>query len=118
VEHDLRAKVLRLRQKAAGTLSDPGLLRRLLADSVSTFCVLLRHALALHGVAVAARKREIVERAVEHLSLDPGRSCNFWIFARNAAHLATWTPGLCSRRTWLHSEKRSTRLLVCINRES
>ena len=70
VEHDLRAKVLRLRQKAAGILSDPGLLRRLLADSVSTFCVLLRHALALHGVGVTARKREIVERAAEHFALD------------------------------------------------
>jgi hypothetical protein len=70
VEHDLRAKVLRLRQKAAGILSDPGLLRRLLADSVSTFCVLLRHALALHGVEVTARKREIVERAAEHFALD------------------------------------------------
>jgi hypothetical protein len=70
VEHDLRAKVLRLRQKAAGALSDPPLLRRLLADSVSTFCVLFRHALALHGVEVAARKREIVERAAEHFALD------------------------------------------------
>ena len=70
VEHDLRAKMLRLRQKAAGILSDPRLLRRLLADSVSTFCVLLRHALALHGVEVPAKKREIVERAAEHFALD------------------------------------------------
>jgi len=70
VEHDLRAKVLRLRQKASGLLSDPGLLRRLLADSVSTFCVLLRHALALDGVQVAARKREIVERAAERFAFD------------------------------------------------
>jgi hypothetical protein len=70
VEHELRAKVLRLRQKASGVLSDPRLLRRLLADSVSTFCVLLRHALALHGVEVGARKREIVDRAAEHFALD------------------------------------------------
>jgi hypothetical protein len=70
VEHELRAKVLRLRQKAAGVVSDPNLLRRLLADSVSTFCVLLRHALALHGVEGAAKKREIVERAAEHFALD------------------------------------------------
>jgi hypothetical protein len=33
VEHELRAKVLRLRQKAAGLLSDKDLLRRLLADN-------------------------------------------------------------------------------------
>lgn len=70
VEHELRAKVLRLRQKASGVLSDPGLLRRLMADSVSTFCVLLRHALALDGVEVAARKREIVERAAEHFAIE------------------------------------------------
>ncbi len=49
VEHELRAKLLRLRQKAAGVLADKELLRGLLADSVSTFCVLFRHALRLAG---------------------------------------------------------------------
>src|ERR1019366_844822 len=44
VEHDLRAKLLRVRQKAVGMLSNPNLLRRMLLDSVSTFCVLFRHA--------------------------------------------------------------------------
>jgi hypothetical protein len=71
VEHELRAKLLRLRQKAAGMMSAPGLLRRMLADSVGTFCVLFRHALLLHGVAVAARRREIVARAAETFSFDP-----------------------------------------------
>jgi hypothetical protein len=70
VEHDLRAKLLRLRQKASGMLSDPDLLRRLLVDSISTFCVLFRHALALHGVAVAPRKREVIDRAREQFGLD------------------------------------------------
>ena len=63
VEHDLRAKLLRLRQKAAGMLSQPDLLRRLLVDSLSTFCVLFRHALHLHGAAAPVRKREIVAAA-------------------------------------------------------
>jgi len=72
VEHDLRAKLLRLRQKASGMLSDPDLLRRLLADSVSTFCVLFRHALALHGVEAPVKKREVIERAREHFEIDPG----------------------------------------------
>ena len=40
VEHDLRAKLLRLRQKASSALLDADVLRRLLADSLSTFCVL------------------------------------------------------------------------------
>jgi hypothetical protein len=71
VEHDLRAKLLRLRQKASGMLSDPDLLRRLLVDSISTFCVLFRHALALHGTAVQPRKREIVARAREQFGFDP-----------------------------------------------
>ncbi len=56
VEHDLRAKLLRLRQKASGMMSDADLLRRLLLDSVSTFCVLFRHALLLHGRAMRRRR--------------------------------------------------------------
>jgi hypothetical protein len=70
VEHDLRAKLLRLRQKASGMLSDADLLRRLLVDSISTFCVLFRHALALYGVGVTARKREIIERARDQFGID------------------------------------------------
>lgn len=71
VEHDLRAKLLRLRQKASGILSDKDVLRRLLVDSISTFCVLFRHALILHGVNTPGRKREIVERARERFGIDP-----------------------------------------------
>jgi hypothetical protein len=71
VEHDLRSKLLRLRQKAAGMLSEPDLLRRMLLDSVSTFCVLFRHALILHGVDVQPRKREIVQAARDRFSMDP-----------------------------------------------
>jgi hypothetical protein len=70
VEHELRAKLLRLRQKASGVLSDKDVLRRLLADSISTFCVLFRHALILHGEDAPARKREIVERARERFGID------------------------------------------------
>jgi predicted nucleotidyltransferase len=70
VEHDLRARLLRLRQKASGILSDTDVLRRLLADSISTFCVLLRHALILHGEDAPPRKREVVERARERFGID------------------------------------------------
>lgn len=70
VEHDLRSKLLRLRQKAAGMLSDGNLLRRLLLDSVSTFCVLFRHALLLDGVEAPLRKREIIRAAREHFGID------------------------------------------------
>jgi hypothetical protein len=71
VEHDLRAKLLRLRQKASAILSDKEALCRLLADSVSTFCVLFRHALILHGVFALAKKREIVSQARERFAIDP-----------------------------------------------
>jgi predicted nucleotidyltransferase len=70
VETQLRTKLLRLRQKAGGLLSDKDALRQLLADSASTFCVLFRHALLLDGVAAPARKREIVEAAGKHFALD------------------------------------------------
>ena len=70
VEHDLRAKLLRLRQKAGGMLSDSGLMRQLLADSLSTFCVLFRHALSLAGEERPLRKREILRKAAARFSFD------------------------------------------------
>lgn len=71
VEHELRAKLLRLRQKAGGMLSDKELLRQLLIDSVSTFCVLFRHALLLAGIDAGTGKREAVARAGEAFGFDP-----------------------------------------------
>ncbi len=70
VEHELRAKLLRLRTKAAAILSDKDALRRLLVDSVSTFCVLFRHALRLHGVEVEPKRRSIVESARTTFGMD------------------------------------------------
>lgn len=70
VEHDLRAKLLRLRQKACGMMSDSDLLRRLLLDSVSTFCVLFRHALVLHSVEAPGTKRGVIETAGRHFGID------------------------------------------------
>jgi Nucleotidyltransferase domain len=71
VEHDLRAKLLRLRQKASGALSDKDTLRRLMAESISTFSVLFRHALILHGVEAKTKKRDILEQARETFGIDP-----------------------------------------------
>lgn len=70
VEHELRAKLLRLRQKASGMLSEADLLRRLLADSISTFCVLTRHALLLHGINPGSKKRDIVAAAATRFGID------------------------------------------------
>ena len=61
VEHDLRAKLLRLRQKAAGILGDKQALLRLMIDSVSNFLVLSRHALLLSGASCGTQKREVAK---------------------------------------------------------
>jgi hypothetical protein len=60
LEHELRAKQLRLRQRAAEVLSDPEPLLRLLTDSISTFCVLGRHALVLAGKAPPWNKHDVI----------------------------------------------------------
>jgi hypothetical protein len=62
VEFDLRSKLLRLRQKAAGVLTDKPALLRLMIESVSTFCVLARHVLLLAGVEAGFRKHETVAK--------------------------------------------------------
>ena len=62
VEHELRAKLLRLRQKGAVLLPDPKGLLRLMAESVSTFLVLGRHALLLSGVSATGGKLEVARR--------------------------------------------------------
>lgn len=71
VEHELRAKLLRLRQKAAGVLGDKELLRRLLSDSLSTFCVLFRHALLLAGTEPGFEKRQVIAKTRERFGIDP-----------------------------------------------
>ena len=70
VEHDLRAKLLRLRQKAGGILGDKDLLRTLLADSLSTFCVLFRHALLLAGFEAKYGKREVIAQARDRFGIE------------------------------------------------
>lgn len=71
VEYELRSKLLRLRQKAATVLNDRKLLARLLLESVTTFCVLTRHALLLHGVDAPQRRRNVIEMARERFQIDP-----------------------------------------------
>ena len=70
VEHELRAKLLRLRQKAAGVMFDEELLRRLMAESVTTFLVLLRHVLRLGGHEVSFARPGILEQAKAQLGMD------------------------------------------------
>ena len=69
VEHELRAKLLRLRQHGAQVLSDPPALLRLCVDSVGTFCTLGRHALLLAGAEPLHDRRAVVHRLKEALGL-------------------------------------------------
>lgn len=70
VEHELRSKLLRLRQRAAAAWSDRDALLGLCLDSVSTFCVLGRHALALAGEPLTSSRRDTVDRLARALGED------------------------------------------------
>lgn len=71
VEHELRAKLLRLRQKAGNLLSDKEMLLRLLVESVSTFAALSRHVLRLCGKPAPMQKRQAVEGCGREFGIDP-----------------------------------------------
>lgn len=71
VELELRAKLLRLRQKAAALLGRADLLLGLMTDSVSTFALLARHALRLQDVPAASHaKREVFDAVQAAFSVD------------------------------------------------
>ena len=70
VEHDLRSKLLRLRQQGASLLSQSARLLALCVDSVNTFCVLGRHALELAGKKPKAERRAVVRQLAEVLHAD------------------------------------------------
>jgi len=70
LEHELRAKLLRLRQQAAGVLSDDAALLKLCLDSVTTFCFLGRHALAAAHIEVPHERRAVVDALAKALRAD------------------------------------------------
>ncbi len=70
VEHELRAKLFRLRQKGANVLSDPAALLKLCVDSITTFCVLGRHALVAAGVSAKTERRAVVHQLSHTLKMD------------------------------------------------
>ncbi len=72
VEFEVRSKQLRLRQKAAGVLSDAELLIKLMTESVSTFLTLGRHVLRLAGVEAPTQKREIAGAMEKAFRIEAG----------------------------------------------
>jgi len=75
VEHELRAKHILLRQRAAEVIGKPERLVRLMTDSISTFCVLGRHALVLSGKPPRWKKKEVVA-ALENAMGRPLKAAN------------------------------------------
>lgn len=70
VEHELRSKLLRLRQQAAHVLSNPEALLKLCLDSVTTFCTLGRHALVAGGIHPKADRRAVVRQLAHTIPMD------------------------------------------------
>ena len=70
VEHELRSKLVRLRQHAGHVLSDGQALLTLCLNSSSTFCVLGRHALILGGVDAPPERHVVVRKLAELLKTD------------------------------------------------
>ena len=69
VEHELRSRLLRLRERYLALQKDRRELTRLMADSVPTFATLFRHALILTGDSPPVKKREIFRAAAERFQL-------------------------------------------------
>ncbi len=70
--HELRTKLLLLRQHYLLASGDPARVLHLMVNSVSSFITLFRHAdLALGGKPPEA-KRKVVETAAERFGIDPG----------------------------------------------
>jgi hypothetical protein len=70
LEHELRSKLFRLRQQGAAVLSNPAALLKLCLDSVSTFCVLARHALLVAGVDAKTHRRSMIRQLSDTLKMD------------------------------------------------
>ena len=69
VEHELRSRLLRLRERYLALQKDRRELIQLLVDSLPTFATLFRHALMLSGAQPPVKKREIFREAAQRLSI-------------------------------------------------
>ncbi len=103
VEHDLRAKLLRFRQKSAGLLGDPDLMRRLLLDSFSTFCVLFRHALLLTAWRRLREKGKSFGECAGRFGLDAAPFEKLLSVREQNMKAVTWNRYNYWRRTWMRS---------------
>jgi len=69
VEHELRSRLLRLRERYLALQKDRKQTTQLMVDSLPTFATLLRHALMLEGEPATMKKSEVFRAAAERLGL-------------------------------------------------
>jgi predicted nucleotidyltransferase len=72
VEHDLRTKLLTLRQMFVQATGDDARVRKLMLDSVSSFNTLFRHTLIAMGEQTSPAKADNIKRLAERVKFDPG----------------------------------------------
>ncbi len=69
VEHELRSRLLRLRERYLALQNDRRAVVELMVDSLPTFATLFRHALALSGGIAPVKKREIFQEAASRFGV-------------------------------------------------
>ena len=72
LEHELRTKLLTLRQSYVQAAGDDKRVRRLMLDSISAFSTLFRHTLIAMGEQPAPHKADNIKKLSERAQFDPG----------------------------------------------
>src|SRR5262249_38542800 len=70
LEHDLRPKLLTLRQLYLQAAGDDGRVRKLMLDSVPNFGTLFRHAMIVLGMQPGAHRADAIRALADHLKFD------------------------------------------------
>ena len=70
LEHELRAKLLTLRQLYIQASGDDGKVRKLMLDSVPNFGTLFRHAMIVLGMQPGIHRADAVRALADHLKFD------------------------------------------------
>ena len=70
MEHELQGKLLQLRTHFMLTEARPGLVEKLMVESLSTFLILFKSALWLYGVTPPVRKMEALRKLKDHVAFD------------------------------------------------
>lgn len=115
VEHELRAKQIRLRQRGAEVLTNSAALLRLMTDSISTFCVLGRHALILSGREARWKKNEIAA-ALEKAMNTRLNGINEILAVRASAKRNTQMDTLALFETYLKETEALVRFVDALDR--